>query len=51
MTGNITKICAAQDESAVEVRRKNAKMLGLRRISLFGGLSARLMGHIGDEAP
>jgi hypothetical protein len=51
MTGNGAKIWTGDEKSPVEVRRKNAKMLGLRRIGLFGGLSARLMGHIGDEAP
>jgi len=51
MTGNITKICAAQDKSAVEVRRKNAKMLDFRRISMFVGLSGRLMGHADGQKP
>jgi hypothetical protein len=34
MIGKITKICAAQDESAVEVRRKTVKMLDFRGISV-----------------
>jgi len=34
MTGKITKICATQEESSVEVRRKNVKMLNFRPISV-----------------
>jgi len=37
MTGNRAKICTTEEKSPVEVRRKNAKMLGSRRISVFFG--------------
>lgn len=49
MTGNIAKICVTQEKSPVEVRRKNAKMLDFRRISVFGGLSGRRIGHVADQ--
>jgi hypothetical protein len=45
MAGNIAKICATQEKSLVEVRRTNAEMLDLRRISVFLGVSERLPGR------
>jgi hypothetical protein len=51
MTGNITKIYATQDKSAVELRQEKAKMLDFRRIGVLAGLYGRRMGHIGDQTP
>lgn len=37
MTGNITKVYATQDKSAVEEHQKKAKMLDFQRISVLAG--------------
>jgi hypothetical protein len=37
MTGNVAKTRTTEEESLVEVCRKNAKMLDSRRISVFWG--------------
>ena len=51
MTDNVAEICATGEKLLVKVRRKDAKMLGLRRISVFRGLSGRRMHHVGDQTP
>ena len=51
MTVSGAKVCIADEKSPVKVRRKNAPVLDLRRISVLGGLSGRLIGHTGDQMP
>jgi len=50
MTGNAAKTRTIEGKWAVEVRRKTAKMLDFRRISVSWGLFARRIGHVSDEA-
>ena len=42
MADSAAKIRKTEEKAAVEVRRKNAKLLDFRRISAFLGLSDRL---------
>lgn len=51
MTGNVGKTRTTEEESLVEVRRKDAKMLDFRRISVFRGLSERRVRHVGEQTP
>ena len=51
MTVSGAKVYTADEKSPVKVRRKNAPVLDLRRISVLGGLSGRLIGHTGDQTP
>lgn len=51
MTGKRVKICIAEDKSPVEVHRRTVEMLNLQRIRAFRGLSARCIGHVGDQTP
>jgi hypothetical protein len=50
-TGAPAKSDMTVEKSPVKVRRKNAPVLDLRRISVLGGLSGRLIGHTGDQTP
>ena len=43
MTGRRVKIGSTEEKLLVGVRRKNAKMLDSRRISVFWGLSGRFI--------
>jgi hypothetical protein len=46
MIGSTAKIRIAEEKSPVEVRRKTAKMLDFRQISVFRGFSERLAGRV-----
>jgi len=51
MTGNVAKSRTIEGKSAVEVRRKTAKILDLQRISVSWGLSGSRIGHVADQTP
>jgi len=49
MTGKIRKICATQEQSSVEVRRKTVKMLDFRRIDAFWGRSGTCLDRVDGQ--